>query len=152
MTRQQAVGGSATYINHLRVCLTPVRNPPTRKHTAFLEIVLVHGAAAVVIAGGLAFVGEDLFARNLVVVAANIAMLFLIRLGLGFWRQNIDYLGLSLSFNGWKPVAIGFAKLLAVLVMALAAFMFGSIVMASITGIPEQADTTGCGFMKRTPL
>ena len=120
----------------------------TRKLAGILEIVLVFAAAAVIISIGLAFVGEDLFARQLVVVAANIAMLFLVWLALRLRRQSIDYLGLSLRFTGWKPVAIGFAKSLAVLVIALAGFLFGSMVMANITGIPEQADTSGYSYMK----
>lgn len=119
-----------------------------RKLAGIIEIVLVFAAAAVIIGLGLAFVGEDLFARQLVVVAANIAMLIMIWLGLRLRRQSIDYLGLSLRFTGWKPVALGFAKSLAVLVIALAGFMFGSMVMANITGIPGQADTSGYSYMK----
>jgi len=119
-----------------------------RKFAGFLEIVLIFTAAAVVIGIGLVFVGEDLFAKQLVVVAANLVMLLLVWLGLRLRRQSIEYLGLSLSFTGWKPVAVGFAKSLAVLVIALAGFMFGSMVMANITGIPGQADTSGYNYMQ----
>lgn len=119
-----------------------------RKLAGFLEIVLVFATATVIIGIGMAFVGEDLFARQLVVVAANIAMLFLVWVGLKWRRQSIAYLGLSLSFPGWKPVALEFAKSLAVLVIALAGFMFGSILMANITGIPQQADISGYNYLQ----
>jgi membrane protease YdiL (CAAX protease family) len=124
---------------------TGVKN---RKLTGFLEIALVFAAAAVVIGIGLAFVGEDMFARQLVLVVANVAMLSLVWLGLRLRRQSIDYLGLSLSFTGWKPITLGFAKSLAVLAIALAGFMLGSILMANITGIADQADTSGYSYMK----
>lgn len=120
----------------------------TSKLAGALEIMLLFVVAAVVIGGGLYFVGEDLFARQLVVVAANVAMLIVVWLGLGLRRQGVDYFGLTLNFNGWKPVAIGFAKSLAVLVLALAAFVFGSIIMANITGIPQQADTSGYNYLQ----
>lgn len=112
------------------------------------EIAFVFSAAVLVIVSGLAIVGEDLFARQLVLVAANIAMLFIIWLGLRLRGQNIEHLGLSLTFAGWKSVALGFAKSLVVLVLGLAGFMFGSIVMANITGIPEQANTSGYNFLQ----
>jgi membrane protease YdiL (CAAX protease family) len=119
-----------------------------RKLYGVLEIFLVFAVAAVIIGIGLAFVGEDPFVRQLVVVAANIAMLLLVWLGLRLRRQSIEYLGLAVKFMGWKPVALGFAKSLAVLALGLAGFMLGSIVMANITGIPEQADTSGYNYMQ----
>ena len=120
----------------------------TSKLAGALEIMLLFGVAALIISIGLQFAGEDLFARQLVVVAANIAMLIVVWLGLRLRRQGVDYLGLTLGFNGWKPVAMGFAKSLAVLVLALAGFMFGSIIMVNITGIPQQADTSGYNYLQ----
>ena len=120
----------------------------TSKLAGVLEIILVFAVAALIVSVGLYFVGEDLFARQLIVVAANIAMLIVVWLGLGIRRQGIGYFGLTLKFNGWKPIAIGFAKSLAVLVLALAGFMFGAIIMANITGIPQQADTSGYNYLQ----
>ena len=119
----------------------------TSRLAGWLEIFLLFIVAAMVIGVGLLFVGEDLFARQLVVVAANIAMLLIIWLGLGLRRQSVEYLGLFLGFTGWKSIFVGFAKSLAVLVLALAGFMFGSMIMANITGIPGQADTSGYSYL-----
>ena len=44
--------------------------------------------------------------------------------------------------------AIGMAKSVAVFVMALAGFMLGSMIMANITGIPQQADTSGYNYLQ----
>lgn len=120
----------------------------TRKIAGILEIVIVFGAAALVISIGLAIVGDNLLARQAVVVAGNAAMLALVWLGLHLRGQNIGHLGLSLRFTGLKPVMVGFAKSLVVLALGLAGFVFGSIVMANISGIPQQADVSGYNYLQ----
>ena len=121
------------------------------KLVGVLEIIFVFGAAALVIFLGIPLVGEDPFARQLVIFTANLAMLTLIWLGLRLRGQGAAYLGLSARWQGWKSLAIGFAKSLVVLVLALAGFLFGSIVMANITGIPQQADLSGYDFLQGNP-
>ena len=118
------------------------------KPGAVIEIVFVFGAAILVILFGLPFAGDSLFARQMVLVVANIAMLLLVWLGLHLRGQSADYLGLSFTFRGWKAVALGFAKSFAVLLVGLAGFLLGSIVMANITGIPEQADVSGYNYLQ----
>jgi membrane protease YdiL (CAAX protease family) len=118
------------------------------KLVGVLEIVIVFGAAALVIFLGLPLVGEDLFAKQLVIFAANLVMLTLVWLGLRLRGQGAAYLGLSVCWRGWKSLATGFAKSLLVLVLAMAGFMLGSIVMANITGIPQQADVSGYDFLQ----
>jgi membrane protease YdiL (CAAX protease family) len=115
---------------------------------AGLEIVVLFAVAVLIIGIGLSFVGEDLFARQLIIVAANMAMLMVVWLGLRLRRQSVVSLGLSLGFTGWRPVVTGFAKSVVVLVLALAGFMFGSMIMANITGIPQQADTSGYNYLQ----
>jgi membrane protease YdiL (CAAX protease family) len=115
---------------------------------ALVEILVVFGAAALVIFLGLPFAGDNLFAKQLIVVLANIVMLFLVWLGLFLRKQKISYLGLSLDYAGWQPVAWGFAKSLVVLVIGMTGFILGSMVMANITGIPQQADVSGYNYMQ----
>lgn len=112
------------------------------------EILAVFGAAALVILLGLPFTGDNLFAKQLVVVAANAVMLALVWLGLRLRGQRASHLGLSMRFGGWKAIAWGFAKSLIVLVFALAAFVLGSVVMAMLTGIPQQADVSAYNYLK----
>ena len=113
-----------------------------------LEVVTVFAAAALVIIVGLPLVGDSLLHKQFVVFAANIVMLSLVWLGLRARGQTLEYLGLTFEFTGWKKLAAGFARSLAVLVLGLAGFMFGSIVMANITGIPQQADVSGYDYLQ----
>lgn len=119
-----------------------------RHRLSFLfEIILVFAVAGLVIVAGLPFAGEDLFARQLVVVAANAAMLGLVWLGTRLRGLGAESLGLSFRWPGYKAMAVGFGKSLVVLVLGLAGFMLGSIVMANITGIPQQADVSGYNYL-----
>ena len=120
----------------------------TSKLARFLEIVAVFGAAALVISVGLPFSGDNLFAKQLIVVAANAVMLVMVWLGLRLRRQEPANLGLSMHIEGWKVVAWGFAKSLLVLMLAMAGFVFGSIIMMNLTGLPQQADVSGYDFLR----
>lgn len=113
-----------------------------------LEILAVFGAAAVVIGLGLPLAGENLFAKQLVVVAANAAMLALVWLGLRLRGQKIDHLGLPTKFAGMKVLAWGFAKSMLVFVVTTAAFILGAIVMMNVAGAPQQADVSGYDFLR----
>jgi membrane protease YdiL (CAAX protease family) len=116
-----------------------------------IEVLAVFGAASVVIFFGLDLTGGDLFAKQLVVVAANAVMLALVWLGLRLRGQRADYLGLSMRFASWKAIAWGFAKSLAVLIMAMAGFIFGSIIMMNLAGAPQQADVSGYDYLQGNP-
>ena len=118
------------------------------KLTRFLEIIAVFGAAALVILFGLPFAGDNLFAKQLIVVAANAVMLIMVWLGLRLRGQEPCHIGLSMHFAGWKAIVWDFAKSLLVLVMAMAGFIFGSIIMMNLTGLPQQADVSGYDFLR----
>jgi membrane protease YdiL (CAAX protease family) len=118
------------------------------KLARFFEILTVFGAAALVIVFGLPRAGDSLFAKQLVVVAANAVMLALVWLGLRLRGQKAGYLGLSIQFSGWKSIAWGFAKSLLVLTLAMAGFIFGSIIMMNLTGMPQQADISGYDYLR----
>ena len=70
------------------------------------------------------------------------------------------WIGLKLRGEGWKDFGLTFKSIswsegikmfllsLLVLVLGLAGFIFGSIIMANITGIPETADMSGYDYLK----
>ena len=118
------------------------------KLAGWFELLALFGVAALIIGVGLLVVGDDLFVRQLVVVAANIGMLLVVALSVRLRRKGAGYLGLSCGVVTWKMAAIGMAKSVAVFVMALAGFMLGSMIMANITGIPQQADTSGYNYLQ----
>jgi membrane protease YdiL (CAAX protease family) len=111
------------------------------------EIISVFAVAAVIILAGLQVVGENLFARQLVIVTANVIMLVMIWLGLRLRKQGWEHFGLSLKFEGWRNVFFIFLKSLVVCVVAISGFIFGSIVMANIVGIPGQADLSSYNYL-----
>ena len=116
-----------------------------------IEVLAVFGAASAVIFFGLDLTGDDLLAKQLVVVAANAVMLALVWIGLRLRGQKAAYLGLSMRFAGWKAIAWGFAKSLAALILAMAGFIFGSIIMMNLTGVPQQADVSGYDYLQGNP-
>ena len=121
------------------------------KLARFLEILTVFGAATLVIFLGLPLTGDDLFAKQLVVVVANAVMLALVWLGLRLRGENVDYLGLSMHFAGWKAISWGFIKSLVVLILAMAGFVLGSIIIMNLTGDLQQADVSGYDYLKNNP-
>lgn len=123
----------------------------TQHHQAVggvVEIISVFAAAALVILVGIRFAGEDLLARQAVLFTANLVMLSLVWLFLRRRGQTAAYLGLAWRLSGWKSLLTGFAKSLAVLVIGLAGFMLGSIVMVNITGMPQQADVSSYDYLQ----
>jgi membrane protease YdiL (CAAX protease family) len=116
--------------------------------SGILEICVVFSAAGLVILIGLPLVGESLFHRQLVIFTANVVMLGLVWLGLHLRGQGAGYLGLSFKVSGWKPLLIGFAKSLLVLLLGMFGFLFGFMLMANITGIPQQADVSAYNYLQ----
>ena len=102
---------------------------------------MVFAAAAVIISIGLAFVGEDLFARQLVVVAANIAMLFLVSLAaiyvVSSLGEEVVYRGFLINrleelFGGGRK-ATWVAVILSSLIFGLAHFGWGIVGVVQTT-------------------
>ncbi|MBT8050443.1 MAG: CPBP family intramembrane metalloprotease [Xanthomonadales bacterium] len=118
------------------------------RFSCLVEMLLVFGVAGLVILAGLPLAGESLFGRQLVVVAANAVMLALVWLGTRLRGLGAESLGLAVRRAGWKPLAAGFGKSLVVLVLGLIGFGLGSMVMANITGIPQQADVSGYDYLR----
>ncbi len=119
----------------------------TNRWAQICEIVSVFAAAAIIIFIGLQLAGESLFAKQLVIVAANIVMLLMVWFGLRLRDQNFEHFGISFNWDGWRPFFFVFLKSLVAFVIAVGAFIFGAIVMANIVGIPEQADLTGYNYL-----
>ena len=120
----------------------------TNKLAAVVEIAAVFGIAALIIAIGFPMAGDNLLMGQLVVVSANAVMLFLVWCGLYLRGENARTLGLSLRFKGRKALVLGFARSLLALVLGLAGFVLGAIIMANITGMPQQADVSSYDYLK----
>ncbi|NNE78077.1 MAG: CPBP family intramembrane metalloprotease, partial [Pricia sp.] len=68
--------------------------------------------------------------------------------GLKLRGEGLKDFGLTLKPISWKGVIKVFLLSLLVFVLAMAGFIMGSILMANITGIPENADMGGYDYLK----
>jgi membrane protease YdiL (CAAX protease family) len=93
-------------------------------------------------------VGDNLLFKQLVVWVANILMLIIVWTGLKLRGESLKDFGLTFKSISWSEGLKGFLLSLLVFVLALAAFIIGSIVMANITGIPGTADTSSYDYLK----
>lgn len=79
---------------------------------------------------------------------ANVVMLGLVALGIRLRGESLDSIGLKFE----RPTASEFwwavFKSVLILVFAAAAFIFGSIVMANVVGVPEGADLTKYNYLQ----
>lgn len=95
------------------------------------------------------FVKDDLFLKQVLVWTANIIMLVYVWLGLKLRGENWNHFGLSFKRVSFKEISKIFLLSILVFVIAIIAFIIGSIVMANITGIPEgSADMSGYAFLE----
>jgi hypothetical protein len=112
------------------------------------EILFLFIFAYVFILLILPLTGSNPILKQTVLWIANILMLIYVWIGLKLREESWKDLGLTFKSISWRG---GFKVLLLsllVLVLALAGFIIGSIIMANITGIPEGANMTGYDYLK----
>ena len=112
------------------------------------EILLVFITAFVFIQLMKPLVGDNLLLYQAVVWIANILMLIIVWTGLKLRGESWKDFGLTLKSISWRGGIKVFLLSLLVFVLALAGFIIGSIVMANITGIPENANLGGYDYLK----
>ncbi|NND15474.1 MAG: CPBP family intramembrane metalloprotease [Eudoraea sp.] len=112
------------------------------------EILLLFLAAYILISLTKPLAGDDLILNQAIVWIANILMLLIVWAGLRLRGQSWGHFGLSFKSITWRQGLKTFLLSLLVFVLAMAGFIIGSIIMANITGIPENADMSGYDYMK----
>ena len=112
------------------------------------EILIVFLAAIIIIATLLPWAGEHLIKLQGVVWVANVVMLLLVWLGIKLRGESWESFGLSFKRFTLKEAIKTFLLSLLVFVLAMIGFILGSIIMANITGIPEQADMSSYAYLK----
>jgi membrane protease YdiL (CAAX protease family) len=78
----------------------------------------------------------------------NLVMLGLVGLGIRVRGESWKSIGLPFKCPTFQVVAWTFLKSVLILIFAVAAFIFGSIVMANLVGIPEGANMTQYDYMR----
>ena len=112
-----------------------------------LQVLLVVLVAAVVVLAGWTFVGDDPFARQVVVWVANIGMLLTIWICLRVRGQTWRHIGLTFRLSS-RAVVRSIVQSIVVLVSALAAFVAGSMVSVNFAAAPESADLSGYDYLQ----
>ena len=112
------------------------------------EILLVGVVAGATVAGGWGLVGDRPLARQAVVWIANVVMLSMIWLGLHLRGQTWQHFGLSFRFGGARTLLRTVLQAIVVLVLALAAFIAGSVLMAGWAAGSEAADMSGYSYLQ----
>jgi membrane protease YdiL (CAAX protease family) len=93
-------------------------------------------------------VGDNLIFKQAVVWVANVFILIYIWAGLKLRGESWKDFGLTFKSISWREGMKVFLLSLLVFILALTGFIIGSIVMANITGIPENANMGGYGYLK----
>jgi membrane protease YdiL (CAAX protease family) len=95
------------------------------------------------------FVKDNLLLKQASVWVANVAMLLVVWLGIKLRGETCKDFGLTFKPLTFKQAFRVFLLSLLVLVIALAGFILGSIIMANITGIPEgSSDMSSYAYLK----
>ncbi len=120
----------------------------TNKLIQLLEIIFVFLIAFIIIKLFLKPEGENLLYNQGVVWIANIAMLLTVWLGIKIRGEDCRSFGLSFKIPSFKESLKIFLMSLLAFVLAMVGFGIGSVIMANITGIPEQADMSSYAFLQ----
>lgn len=112
------------------------------------EILIVFIAAFILIYSLFPLAGNNLVFQQVIVWTANILMLSLIWISVDIRGESCIDLGITFEFFSAKIAGAVFLKSLLVFVLAMIAFVLGSIIMAPITGIPESADMSNYTYLQ----
>ena len=91
---------------------------------------------------------EDMIFNQMIIWFANILMLSLVFVSAKLRGETLDDFGLSFNRMTLLSATKAFFLSIGVFLVALFAFVLGSIVMANIVGIPESSDMSGYAYLK----
>ncbi|MEX0288995.1 MAG: lysostaphin resistance A-like protein [Flavobacteriaceae bacterium] len=112
------------------------------------EVLLVLLPAFLLIKLTRSWVGDDLIRSFGIVWTANLLMLALIWTSMKIRGQSWKDFGLTFGRFGSKQASKMFGLSLLVFVFAISCYVFGSVLMANIVGMPESADFSRYDFLK----
>ena len=120
----------------------------TNTFAKIMEIVAVFLTAFIIIKIFAKPDSNALIYNQAVVWIANIMMLILVWMGLKIRGEGWQDFGLSFNKTGIKAALKVFGLSLLVFIFAMVGFIIGSIIMANITGIPQQANMSAYAFLE----
>ncbi len=120
----------------------------TSNTAKIIEIVVVFGIAFLIIEMFKSEDPLDIIYNQTIVWVANIIMLAMVYAGLKLRGEPLIHFGISFKRFSWKQGFKTFLQSVVVFVLALTGFVLGAIIMANITGIPEDPDMSGYNYLK----
>ncbi len=118
------------------------------KTAKVIEILIVFAVGGAVVLFATSIAGENLIVLQGIVWSTSILMAGMVWIGLRLRGEKWEDLGLSLSPGSRKRVIKAVLLSLVVFIVAVMAFLLGSIVGASLAGIPEPADISGYNYFR----
>jgi len=112
------------------------------------EIAFVFLVAAAVVSVGWTLVGDDALGRQAVVWVANVLMLITIWIGLRLRGQTWEHFGLRLRWGGRRALGRTVLQSIIVCVLALTAFVVGTVAMKDVAAAPAGADMSGYHYLQ----
>ncbi len=120
----------------------------TSKTAIIIEIILLFTLAYLVLHLLTPLAKDNPVQKQAVMWITNVVMLLTVWVGLKIRGHGLKDFGFNLSFISWRQTGKVILQSIIVLIITLAAFILGSIIMANITGIPEGADLSQYDYMK----
>jgi membrane protease YdiL (CAAX protease family) len=127
-----------------------LEHPPSLSRTkvrSLAEIVAVFAIGTLLVATGLSFAGENPLSRQGVIWVAYVVMLAAVGIGLRLRGDSWSSLGLGRFDLRWRSAWRYLWQSIVLLAAVLVAYVAAAILMANITGIPEQADVSKYNFL-----
>ncbi len=112
------------------------------------EILFVFISAFSLIKLMIPFAGDNPILKQAVIWIANIVMLLIVWSGIKLRGESWKDFGLTFKAITLRDSIKVFLLSLLVLILAMAGFILGSIIMANITGIPEGSNMSGYDYLK----
>jgi CAAX protease family protein len=112
------------------------------------EILLVFISAFILIKLMTPFIGKNPILKQAVIWIANIVMLLIVWAGIKIRGESLKDFGLTFKTTTLRDGIKVFLLSLLVFLLAISGFILGSIIMANITGIPENGNMGGYDYLK----
>lgn len=120
----------------------------TNKLVKVLEIVLLFFVAFIIIKIFVRPESDNLIYNQAVLWVANIVMLIIVWVGIKIRGETLEHFGLTFKKTSPKGILKTILLSFFVFVLAMIGFIIGTIIMANITEIPEQANMSGYNYLK----
>jgi len=124
-----------------------INRPTASKTLQFAEFAAVFGVPAVILAFAGPMAADNPVAIQAVVWVANVTALLLVYAGLRLRGQTWAHFGLAIGKPRRAAVVRTLLLSIPVFVVASAAFLLATAVMANMPGVPERADMSGYNFL-----